>query len=88
MSYRLILKPSAERDVERLPRSIQGRVLDRLERIAAAPRGPGSVKLAGAKATYRVRVGDWRIVYEIDDARRTILVTIVAHRREVYRGLG
>jgi len=87
MSYRLIVKPSAEKDVIRLPASVQRRVLDRLARIEADPRAPGSVKLAGAKATYRVRVGAWRIVYEIDDARRTVFVTIVAHRREVYRGL-
>lgn len=87
MSYRLIVKPSAERDVERLPRPIRRRVLDRLARIEADARAPGSVKLAGAKATYRVRVGDWRIVYEIDDAQGTVFVTIVAHRREVYRGL-
>lgn len=87
MSYRLIVKPSAQKDVARLPRPVQRRVLDRLARIEADPRAPGSVKLAGAKATYRARVGDWRIVYEIDDARRTVIVTIVAHRREVYRGL-
>lgn len=87
MSYRLLVKPSAEKDLARLPRPIQRRVLDRLERIEADPRAPGSVKLAGSKATYRVRVGDWRIVYEIDDARRTIFVTIIAHRREVYRGM-
>jgi len=79
MSYRLIVKPSAEKDVERLPRPVQRRVLHRLTRIEADPRAPGSVKLAGAKTTYRVRVGDWRIVYEIDDARRTVFVTVVAH---------
>ncbi|MBI4579691.1 MAG: type II toxin-antitoxin system RelE/ParE family toxin [Planctomycetes bacterium] len=61
--------------------------MDRLARIEASPRAPGSVKLAGTKSTYRVRVGDWRIVYEIDDGRQTVFVTIVAHRREVYRGL-
>jgi mRNA interferase RelE/StbE len=87
MSYRLIVKPSAEKDVTRLPSSVQRRVVDRLARIEADPRAPGSVKLAGAKATYRVRVGAWRIVYEIDAARRTVFVTIVAHRRQVYRGL-
>ena len=87
MSYRLIVKPSAEKDVERLPRPVQRRVPDRLTRIQGDPRAPGSVKLAGAKRTYRVRVGDWRIVYEIDDERRIVYVTIVAHRREVYRGL-
>ena len=86
MKYHLIVKPSAEKDVSRLPVSVQRRVLDRLARIEADPRTSGSVKLAGAEATYRVRVGDWRIVYEIDDARRRVFVTIVAHRREVYRG--
>jgi mRNA interferase RelE/StbE len=87
MSYRLIVKPAAERDVRRLPGPVQRRILNRLGRIETDPRGPGSVKLTGAKATYRVRVGDWWIVYEIDDARLMIFVTIVAHRREVYRGL-
>ncbi len=87
MSYRLLVKPSAEKDLARLPRPVQRRVLDRLERIEADPRAPGSVKLVGSKATYRVRVGQWRIVYEIDDAERIVFVTIVAHRREVYRGL-
>ena len=87
MSYRLIIKPSARKDVERLPRPVQRRVLDRLACIQDDPRAPGSVKLAGAKRTHRVRVGDWRIVYEIDDDRHIVHVTIVAHRREVYRGL-
>jgi mRNA interferase RelE/StbE len=87
MSYRVIVKPSAQKDVARLPRAVQRRVLDGLARIEANPRAPGSAKLAGAKAAYRVRVGDWRIVYEIDDGRRIVYVTIIAHRREVYRGL-
>jgi len=87
VSYRLLVKPSAQRDIEGLPHPIQRRVLERLARIESVPRAPGSVKLAGSKATYRVRVGDWRIVYEIDDARCMVIVTIVAHRREVYRGL-
>lgn len=87
MSYRLIVKPSAEKDLARLPRSVQGRVLDKLAQVQADPRMPGAMKLAGAQATYRVRVGDWRIVYEVDDPGRTVYVTIIGHRREVYRGL-
>ncbi len=86
MTYRLIIKPAAEKDIERLPGPVHRRVLARLARVEADPRAPGSVKLAGSQATYRVRVGDWRIVYEIDDRRSTVVVTIVAHRREVYRG--
>lgn len=85
MSYSLILKPSAEREVANLPPSVQRRVLDRLADIQIEPRGPGTVKLTGSKATYRARVGDWRIVYEVDDARDTVFVTMVANRRDVYR---
>lgn len=87
MNYRLMIKPAAEKDIDRLPRSLQRRILNRLARIEADPRESGSIKLAGTAATYRVRVGDWRIVYEIDDVQHVIFVTIVAHRREVYRGL-
>ena len=70
-----------------MPKSVQRRILNRLEMIEANPRDPSTVKMAGASATYRVRVADWRIVYEIDDDHKTVFVTIVAHRREVYRGL-
>jgi mRNA interferase RelE/StbE len=52
-----------------------------------AIRPPQCVKLAGHESLYRLRVGDWRIVYAVDDARRFATVTIVAHRREIYRGL-
>ena len=87
MNYRVILKPSAEKDLNRLPKSIKSRVLDRLAELQTNPRPTGSVKLAGAHATYRLRVGDYRVVYEVDDSRHTVFATIIAHRREVYRGL-
>ena len=86
MNYALIVKPSAAKDIERLPATVQRRVLQRLAQIQANPGLPGCAKLAGAPNTYRVRVGSWRIVYEIDDAQHIVYVTIVAHRREVYRG--
>jgi mRNA interferase RelE/StbE len=85
MKYELIVKPSAEREIDRLPRALQRRVVEALARIQQGPRGPGTVKLTGTKSTYRVRVGDWRIVYEIDDSAQTVFITMVAHRREVYR---
>ena len=86
MSYRVIVKPSAEKDFGKLPPVLRHRILEALVRLGEQPRGRGSVKLTGATA-YRVRVGDWRIVYEINDGAETVFVTIVAHRREVYRGL-
>jgi len=87
MNYRLILKPSAEKQLEHLTAAIQRRIVEKLATIEAEPRGAGSVKLAGGRNCYRVRVGDYRIVYEVDDARKTVFVTIIAHRREVYRDL-
>jgi len=84
-AYRLILKPLAEKQLEHLPVAMQRRTAAKLAQIEANPRSPGAVKLADSKATYRVRVGDYRIVYEVDDARRIVFVTIIAHRREVYR---
>ncbi|MEI8196100.1 MAG: type II toxin-antitoxin system RelE/ParE family toxin [Phycisphaerae bacterium] len=58
MSYQLIIKPAAEREIGRLPRPLQRRVVDGIARIQQEPRGPGTVKLAGTKATYRIRVGE------------------------------
>ena len=87
MNYELILKPSAERQVRDLPRAIQRRVLNKLTDVQRNPRLNGTTKLAGGSSTWRVRVGDYRIVYEINDDKRIIFVTIIAHRREVYRGL-
>jgi mRNA interferase RelE/StbE len=55
-----------------------------IDALADAPRPPGVVKLAG-RDDYRVRVGDYRIVYAVDDAERLVLVARIAHRREVYR---
>ncbi len=87
MSYRLIIKPSAEKELDHLPRNVVKRVVDRLADLPDNPRPAGVVKLAGSKNTYRVRIGDYRIVYQVDDAGQSIFVTIIAHRREVYRGL-
>jgi mRNA interferase RelE/StbE len=86
MSYRLDYLPSASRSIEKLPRSIQQRIVSRIEALSENPRPPGSVKLKGQNA-YRVRVGDYRIVYTIEDQRLVVLIVDVGHRREVYRGL-
>lgn len=84
MAYRVIVLPAADRAVARLPRSMRARIGDRLARLAENPRPPGSVKLSGS-AHYRVRVGDYRILYAIEDNRLIVLVIDVGHRRDVYR---
>lgn len=87
MSYQVILKPTAEKQLNRLPKSIQSRIVEKLSALQENPRLSGSSKLTGATSVWRVRVGDYRIVYEIHDDRQNVFVTIIAHRREVYRGL-
>jgi len=84
MAYELIYDPAAERAIVRLPRNVQRRVLQRLGDLAENPRPPGSVKLKG-QAAYRIRIGDYRVIYTIQDDRLLILVIDVGQRREVYR---
>jgi mRNA interferase RelE/StbE len=59
-------------------------MMPRLERLALAPRPPGCKKLKGGDREWRIRIGAYRIVYEVDDAEKTVDVTRIAHRREVY----
>jgi mRNA interferase RelE/StbE len=82
--YRVALTTSAERELQRLAASLVARLVARLDRLASDPRPPGCKKLKGGDKEWRIRVGDYRIVYEINDRARTVEVTRIAHRREVY----
>jgi mRNA interferase RelE/StbE len=86
MSYTLAYKPSVERELAKLPRSILQRADAAIQELTETPRPPGCIKLTGVDA-YRLRVGDYRIVYTIDDPGRLVVIHAVRHRREVYRGL-
>jgi mRNA interferase RelE/StbE len=83
-SYRVALTASAEKELHRLPAQFVARIIPRLEHLASAPRPPGCKKLKGGDNEWRIRVGDYRIVYEIDDTARTVDVTRIGHRRDVY----
>jgi mRNA interferase RelE/StbE len=87
MSYSVEFRPSARKDIQRLPNDVFRRVQRRIDALAGNPRPPKCVKLAGHTSLYRLRVGDWRVVYAVDDRRQLATVTVVAHRRESYRGL-
>jgi mRNA interferase RelE/StbE len=82
--YEVVLKRKARKDIARLPDNVYGRAIRTLDGLAADPRPPGSRRLQG-RPGYRIRVGDYRIVYEVDDDRRTVTVLQVGHRRDVYR---
>jgi mRNA interferase RelE/StbE len=83
-SYRVTLTASAERELHRLPALVIARIVPRIYRLVSDPRPPGCKKLKGGDSEWRIRVGNYRVVYEIDDTARTVDVTRIAHRREVY----
>ena len=84
-SYNILLKPSVERDLRSLPKTVIARVMRQIESLEDEPVPRHSVKLVGAEQLYRIRVGDYRIVYEIDKEVKQILIHYVRHRREAYR---
>jgi mRNA interferase RelE/StbE len=86
-SYNVILKPSVEKDLRPLSPSVLKRVLKCIEALADDPFPHGSLKLAGAEQLYRIRVGEYRIVYTVAGGSRQVIVYYVRHRRDVYRSL-
>ena len=83
-SYAVEVKPSARKELESFPDTLLARVLGKRESLGVTPRPAGCRKLKGSKDQWRVRVGDWRVVYIIDDVAKLVSVTRIAHRREVY----
>jgi mRNA interferase RelE/StbE len=83
-SYRLLIKPSAVKELEALPAKDRRRIVPRIEGLASEPRPHGCEKLSGLEQ-YRVRQGDYRVVYGVDDDARVVIVVKIGHRRDVYR---
>jgi mRNA interferase RelE/StbE len=83
--YELYLERAAERDLKRLSAEDFGRIVKHLKALADDPRPPGCRKISGSKNDWRVRVGSYRILYEINKGAKTVKVMRVIHRREAYR---
>jgi mRNA interferase RelE/StbE len=82
--YRIEVTPAALRELRKLPRAVEPRIRGAIELLAADPRPPASRPLRGRDG-YRVRVGDYRIIYTISDNVLLIVVVAPGHRREIYR---
>ena len=82
-TYEVLITHSAKKVLDGYGRDLRGRIIGKFTEIGENPRGTDSKKLDGP--TYRVRVGDYRVVYDIDDSKNVVIVTKIAHRREVYR---
>ena len=83
--YEVYLERSVENDLKRLPASIFHRIIPQIKALAENPRPSGCRKIAGSKNDWRIRIGDHRIIYEIDEKAKAVRVMRVRHRREVYR---
>jgi len=85
MSYTVTFDRRGERDYDDLPQSVMSRIAAALRGLVEDPRPPGVKALTGKlKGRLRVRVGDWRIVYRVDDTARTVVITNIGRRNEVY----
>ncbi len=85
MSYRVVILPRAQKQLRSIPSRAAETIEEKLCSLAENPRPVGCKKLRGREAAWRIRVGDYRIVYEIDDAGTTVTVAKVGHRSEIYR---
>jgi mRNA interferase RelE/StbE len=84
MPYQIIVKRTAEKELDALPSSVRDRIAVRLLRLEEDPRPSGSLKLQGQDG-YRLRVGDYRVLYSVDDRTQLITIFAIGHRREVYK---
>lgn len=85
MTYRVEVAPAAVRQLRKLDPSARRRVQAAIELLAQQPRPSGATKLVGGAGEWRVRTGDYRILYEIHDDVLLVLVVAVGHQREIYR---
>jgi mRNA interferase RelE/StbE len=84
VSYRIIVPKTVQKQINKLPNTIQARVIESLLSLKETPRPSNSLKMKNSQG-YRLRVGDYRVLYDIDDKTQTMTLRRVAHRRDIYR---
>ncbi|QSV64368.1 MAG: type II toxin-antitoxin system RelE/ParE family toxin [Dolichospermum sp. DL01] len=85
MTYEIIITKTIQKQLDNLPNNIQERVYEKIAQLAEEPRPDGVVKLKGYDNEYRIRIGDYRLVYEIRDEQLIVLLVQCKHRRDVYK---
>jgi mRNA interferase RelE/StbE len=84
MSYQIVFKPAAQRQLKKLPLSVQQTLVTLIESFTENPRPTGCKKLRGQHNQYRMRSGDYRIIYSIEDKTLIVRIIKVGHRRDIY----
>ena len=85
MIYHVLLAKGAQKELDNLPKRVGLKIYAKLETLAENPRPAGCKKLEGSKNSFRIRIGDYRVVYSVYDTELIVEVIKVGHRREVYR---
>jgi len=83
--HEVFLEQAAQRDIKKLSEEDFHRIISHIKGLIETPRPPGCRKISGSKNDWRIRIGEYRIIYEIDDNEKTVKVVRIRHRREVYR---
>jgi mRNA interferase RelE/StbE len=86
--YQITFSHAAYRQLDDLPKPDQRRIQERVDRLSTNPRPPAAKAIKGGRGILRIRVGDYRIIYKVEDDLLVILVIRIGHRREVYRRIG
>lgn len=83
--YSIVILPSAKRDIKRIDPQLKQRIFDAIDSLKNQPRPTGALKLAGAGEQYRIRIGEYRVIYSIQDAVLTVLLIRIRRRDKAYR---
>jgi mRNA interferase RelE/StbE len=87
MPYELYIERHAEKDLNKLPPQLFSQIAVKIKELASDPHPQGSTKIKGSRKDWRLRIGDYRVLYEINNVIKTITIMRIKHRREVYRDL-
>jgi mRNA interferase RelE/StbE len=87
-AYTIDVRPRARRSLRQLDPSVRETIAQAIDGLAAGPRPAGFLPLTGHRPYLRVRSGDYRVIYTVDDSARVVTIAAVGHRREIYRRLG
>jgi mRNA interferase RelE/StbE len=85
MSYTVVISKSVQKQIDDLPNDVIERAIEKIQNLALEPRPIGVVKLKGSEDEYRIRIGDYRIRYEVDDENQLVQILQCKHRKDIYR---
>ena len=83
--YEIFIERTAEKDIKNLPLGVSHRVIPAIKSLSLTPRPSECCKISGSKNLWRIRIGDYRVLYEVDDKAASIKIMRVKHRKEAYR---